>query len=256
MQLVDKYKPTKLADFVGMNRARAVLSKFAADPYPSAWLFLGPSGLGKTTMSLALADELAAEVHHVASKSCDLDTVNDICHHCHYIPMLGKWHSVIVDEADQMSHAAQLAFLSKLDGTQSPPNTIFLFTANDTALLKDRFLSRCRTLIFSSDDLLAPLSQFLRNVYRREAPNQPEPDYRAIARQSGLNIRQALMNLELEIISPSPVPAAVPIAAKPAGAASYDQIRYRAIMQLKAEGRIDKSTPNNRVPRSVWAAAL
>lgn len=130
MQLVEKYKPTRLVDFIGLERAKAILLKFAANPYPSAWLFLGPSGLGKTTMALALADELHAEVHHVASKSCDMETVNDICHKCHYVPLAGRWHCVIVDEADQMSHAAQLAFLSKLDTTAAPPDTIFLFTAN------------------------------------------------------------------------------------------------------------------------------
>ena len=253
MQLVEKYRPKTLNDFIGMTRTRAILSSFALNPYPSAWLFLGPSGLGKTTMALALADELRAEVHHVASKSCDMETVNAICHKCHYIPLAGRWHCVVVDEADQISNAAQLAFLSKLDGTAAPPDTIFLFTANDTSLLKDRFLSRCRTLRFSTDDVLKPLSEFLQTVYRAEAPNQPEPDYRAIAKESGLNIRQALMNLELEIISPRP---AVSFTATTDIPASYDKIRYRAIMKLKAEGRIDKSIPNNRVPKALWVAAL
>ena len=49
-----------------------------------------------------------------------------------------------------MTPAAQLAFLSKLDGTAYPPNTIFVFTCNGVDSLESRFLSRCRRVDFSS----------------------------------------------------------------------------------------------------------
>ena len=39
---------------------------------------------------------------------------------------------MLVDEADRMTPAAQLALLSKLDATAIPPNTIFIFTCNET----------------------------------------------------------------------------------------------------------------------------
>jgi hypothetical protein len=49
-----------------------------------------------------------------------------------------------------MSYPAQLAFLSKLDATAFPPNTIFIFTCNAIESLEKRFLSRCRMIEFSS----------------------------------------------------------------------------------------------------------
>lgn len=49
-----------------------------------------------------------------------------------------------------MTPAAQLAFLSKLDATAFPPNTIFIFTCNSVDSLEARFLSRCRRVDFSS----------------------------------------------------------------------------------------------------------
>jgi DNA polymerase III delta prime subunit len=49
-----------------------------------------------------------------------------------------------------MSYPAQLAFLSNLDATAFPPNTIFIFTCNATQSLEKRFLSRCRMIEFSS----------------------------------------------------------------------------------------------------------
>ena len=50
-----------IAEFIGLERAKKILAKFAAHPYPSAWLFVGPPGVGKTAMALALAAEIGAE---------------------------------------------------------------------------------------------------------------------------------------------------------------------------------------------------
>ncbi len=55
VSLTEKYRPRRIADFAGLENQRRILSRFAANPYPSAWLFLGASGTGKTTLALALA---------------------------------------------------------------------------------------------------------------------------------------------------------------------------------------------------------
>jgi replication factor C small subunit len=200
--LTEKHKPVNLGGFAGLDRPRAILSRFASDPGPSAWLFLGPSGTGKTTMALALAEMIGGELHHIPSKTCDLKTVNEIVEKCHYYPWSGKWHFVLVDEADQMSRAAQLALLSKLDSTAAPPNTIFFFTANETELLEDRFLSRCRTLKFEKPDSAA-IEDFLRGVWETES-DTALPDLAAIRYEAKGNLRSALMLLELELLCPTP----------------------------------------------------
>ena len=68
---------------------------------------------------MAFADELPGTLHHISSQKCDvaaLDRLNDLCH---YYPTRGKFHVVLVDEADQMTEKAQLQLLSPLDGTAS-----------------------------------------------------------------------------------------------------------------------------------------
>jgi DNA polymerase III gamma/tau subunit/predicted DNA-binding transcriptional regulator AlpA len=203
MQLVEKYRPRSLDSFTGLARPRAVMNHFLQQPYNSAWLFSGPSGQGKTTLAIALAEKLGGELHHIPSRSCDLATVEEVVNRCHYVPWVGQWHVVLVDEADQMSKAAQHAFLSKLDCAAPPPNTIFIFTANSDALLEDRFLSRCRRITFeppSVDELI----EFLSHVAELEhAPSAI--DFTAIVAESKSNIRECLMRLEIDLIAgPAP----------------------------------------------------
>src|SRR5262249_16022003 len=86
--------------------------------------------------------------------------------------------------------------------TAAPPNTVFCFTANDTRLLEDRFLSRCKMLRFSTDGLEKPLARFLEKVWRLEMPKRAaKPSFRGLALEARLNIRAALQELEMEMIA-------------------------------------------------------
>ena len=223
MQLVDKYRPKRLADFVGVDRPRAILQHFAKHPYGSAWLLLGPSGLGKTTMALALANEIGGQVHHIPAAKCTVDNVDIVARQCWNRPLVGDFNIVVADEADRMSPQARYSFLSILDITAMPPDTIFLFTANGVDNLREagqggegRFLSRVRTVKFNTDSVLEPGAELLARIWKAEHGGKPAPDFQAIMREAGLNVRSAIMALELELMAGAdpeprkPTPAVVP----------------------------------------------
>jgi DNA polymerase III gamma/tau subunit len=199
--LSEKYRPRVFADFVGLERPKKMLAKFAENPYASSWLFVGPSGVGKTTMALALADAIRAEVHHIPSQKCTAGEVDDVVRRCWYAPMNGTLHVVLCDEADRMTPAAQLALLSKLDSTAAPPQTVWIFTANDTEGLQDRFLSRTRRIEFSSYGLAEETAKFLETVWDREAPNAEKPNFARIVKDSRNNVRDCLMTIETELLA-------------------------------------------------------
>jgi DNA polymerase III gamma/tau subunit len=198
--LAEKYRPRRISGFIGLFKVKKVLRSFLRNPFPGAWLFTGPSGTGKTSMALALARSLPAELHHVPSKACDLEELDRVCHMCRYVPQNAQWHLVLIDEADSITRDAQNALLSKTDATAAPPMTIFIFTANDTRLLEPRFLSRCHKLTFSAEETSADLPRYLRRVARLEGYRFPE-DLALISDEAGANVRDALMRLEVELLA-------------------------------------------------------
>jgi DNA polymerase III gamma/tau subunit len=200
--LTAKYQPQTFAEFVGLDKPKKILAKFAERPYANSFLFEGPSGTGKTTMALALAKQLNAEVLHIPSQHCSVSEVEEAVRKCWFAPMFaGGFHVVIVDEADQMTDKAQLLFLSKLDATARPPNTIFIFTCNDTAKLETRFLSRCLRVEFSSYGMAADGAAFLADVWSKESNGAESPNFERIVRDAKNNLRDALTRLESELLA-------------------------------------------------------
>jgi replication-associated recombination protein RarA len=203
--LSERYRPRRLADFVGLDKPKKVLSRFADAPFPNAaFLFVGPSGIGKTSMGLAFCEAIRAELHHVPSQQANVETIENVIRQCHYVPSSGhSYHVILVDESDRMSKAAQLHLLSKLDATAFPPSTIFIFTANTTDGLEDRFISRCMQLQFSSHGLAEPTAELLERIWRAEAGETAErPNFLKMVRESGgNNIRDAVNSLQVELLS-------------------------------------------------------
>lgn len=199
--LSEKYRPQTIDDFLGLEKPRKILAGFCKRPFPSAWLFTGSPGVGKSAMGMAMAKTMGAEFHHIPSQKCTVAEIDATIRKCWYAPFNGGFHFVQVDEADQMTDSAQLALLSKLDSTDPPPKTIFVFTCNDTTRLQERFLSRCKVLEFSTYGLRESLSIFLAKVWELETGKECMLDTLRMAKDATNNVRTALQNLEMEILA-------------------------------------------------------
>lgn len=200
--LTEKYRPRTFGEFAGMDKQKKILANFAAKPYPTAFLFQGPPGTGKTTMALALAQAIPAELHHVPSQECTVANIDRVRMTCQYVPISGyRMHLCLIDEADRMSDQAQTSLLSKLDSTNFPPATVFVFTCNAVDRLEPRFLSRCKVLEFSTYGLAADASELLARVWRGEAGSAPAPNFARLVKESNNNVRESLQRLETELLA-------------------------------------------------------
>lgn len=200
--LTEKYRPRTLDGFVGLDKPKAIARKLITAPFESAWLFLGPSGTGKTTLAMAIAELMPAELHHVPSQSCNLENIERIRMTCQYVPMAGKrMHLVLADEIDQLTGPAQISLLSKLDSTNFFPNTVFIGTCNDTTRLEPRFLSRFHVIEFSSYGIAKDAAALLENVWNQETGSNPnKPNFARLVKESNNNMRESLMKLETEVM--------------------------------------------------------
>jgi len=100
-----------------------------------------------------------------------------------------------------MSDAAQVSLLSKLDSTNFPPNTIFVFTCNASDRLEARFLSRLNVLEFSSYGIAKDAAELLERVWDAETDNPTErPNFARIVKDATNNVREALNRLQVEIM--------------------------------------------------------
>jgi len=203
----EKYRPRDLGGFVGLERVKKIMSALIAAPKPSNWYFLGPSGMGKTTLAQAIAEMMPAQLHHVPARECTIDTVRELARQCHYMPRIFetgkacKMHLVIVDEADQMTAPAQLAFLSLLDSACPLPNTIVIMTGNSTENLEPRFLSRVKLLEFSKHAVSDQIVSLLARVWSLECPGAPTPNFARIVKDNANNVRGCLNDLEVEAMA-------------------------------------------------------
>jgi len=197
--LTEAYKPQTLDGFCGLEKQRKILSNLAANPRPCALLFEGASGTGKTSCAYAFARKIGAEIHHVGSQEATIDNVKSVVSMCAYVPLSGGFHVVIMDEIDRASAAVQLYLLSKFDGTEPVPATIFVLTCNETESLQDRFLSRTiRLPKFNAYGASESIRQLLARIWRERANGASEPDY---SRVPTSNVREALSWLEVELLS-------------------------------------------------------
>ena len=187
-------------------------------------------------MALAFAEQLPGTLHHISSAKADVAAMDALWDHVQFRPMRGRFHIIVLDEADEATERAQVQLLSRLDSAATlrpafgggvsqgaPPPIMWVFTSNGTGSehtdptcrFERRFLSRCVVVPFPrpADEELAA---YLAAVHHAEGRNSlTEGDFLRMASVSD-GLRDSLMKLESchfrdateFVLPPQPEPAA------------------------------------------------
>ncbi len=147
--LAIELRPQSLSEMLGMPEVISAIQKqLASERIPNVWLFEGEPGTGKTSLSYILAREVQGvykgEIELIeinGGSETGIDTVRNLLPKLDYNPMYGNLRAIIVNEVQEMSKAAQTAWLVPLENP-STPNVVFL-TTTDISKIDKALLDRC-----------------------------------------------------------------------------------------------------------------
>ena len=217
--LARKWRPKGFEDVVGQEHVtRTLKNAIEINRVAHAYLFVGPRGIGKTSLARIFAKALNCEKgptptpcnecsmckEITAGNSLDVleidgasnngvDQVRDLRDQVQFAPARGKFKIFIIDEVHMLSTAAFNALLKTLE--EPPPHVKFIFATTEGDKVLPTIISRCQR--FDLRRIQTPLIvERLRTICEFERITIDDDALLAIARGAEGGMRDALSSLD------------------------------------------------------------
>ena len=199
-----KYRPSNFENVVGQEHVTKTLKNSILDKkIPSAILFCGPRGVGKTSCARIFAreindfnstDDLSFNIFELdAASNNKVEDIRDLIDKVRIPPQSGKYKVYIIDEVHMLSKNAENAFLKTLE--EPPPYIVFILATTEKNKILPTILSRCQIYDFnriSENEIFENLKQ----ICNKEEVTFEDEALNIIAKKSDGSLRDSLTILD------------------------------------------------------------
>ena len=191
-----KYRPTSLNEVIGQGEVVKSLSGVLKKRRTRAFVFTGPSGTGKTTLSRIIAKEVGATGPNLievdAATHTGVDDMRLLTDGLQYASINGGARMLIVDEAHALSKAAWQSLLKSVE--EPPPGVFWSFCTTEASKIPNTILTRCAVYNLRPVGL-DDLCELIQRVAEKEGIKISEELAMFIAESSDGSPRACLTNL-------------------------------------------------------------
>ena len=199
-----KYRPSTFEDVVGQQHVtRTLINSIKENKIPSALLFCGPRGVGKTSSARIFAreinnyskeDELSFNIFELdAASNNKADDIRDLIEKVRIPPQKGNYKVYIIDEVHMLSKHAENAFLKTLE--EPPPYVVFILATTEKNKILPTIISRCQIYDFNRIKE-AEIVEYLNQICKKENIEFELPALNLIAKKSDGSMRDSLTILD------------------------------------------------------------
>jgi len=214
-----KYRPKDFEQVIGQEPVvRTLKNAIELDRISHAYIFAGPRGVGKTTISRILTKCLNCE-KGISPQPCNqcencleidkgsfpdmyeidaasnrgIDDIRNLKDNVGYAPIKGRYKVYIIDEAHMLTREAFNALLKTLE--EPPPKNIFILATTELHKIPDTIKSRCQTFIFKPPSV-NQIKEYLEKILKKENVEYEETALELLAKESEGGVRDSASLLD------------------------------------------------------------